>query len=640
MVRELKNLIKQANEASEAYYVYDKPIMTDKQYDALLDRIQELENETGVVIANSPLHKVQGRVLEGFVREKHSKPMLSAKKTKDVNEIIPFVRKSKSYCSWKLDGITLVVRYRNGKLEKSITRGGGEDGEVVTEQSKTIVNLPHKIPYMGDLELRGECMISWENYKSLQDNTIEELGHPRNVAGGGVRNLDSNVTASRNLEFVVFECISDLGYSSKMQTLNKLEEWGFDVVEREYCSDKEVSNMLEKFNPEEYKFPVDGLIFEYDDYEYSESLGATAHHEGCRIALKWEDETKETVIKDIEWSVTRNSINPVAIFDTVKLESSDVSRASLHNISYMENLQIGIGDTVTVYLANKIIPQIDENLTRNGVLKVPTQCPCCGHDTEIRQENESRVLVCTNSDCAAKKISLLCNFVSKKAMDIRGLSEATLTQFVELGLIKNYSDIYHLSEHRSEIEKLDGFGKKSVDKLLESIEDSREVTLDKFITSLGINGVGTSQGVVIAKFLEHDKDKMLEAFSKRTSYTKIQGIGDVLSSNINKFVAANHDMIVSLCNELKFVANNETVQEVEAIAGKSFCVTGSVHMFKNRKELSDYIVQHGGKIVSSVSSKTDYLVCNEQSTSSKYKKATQLNIPILTEEEVVKIIES
>jgi len=638
---EMKKLVEKLHKASIAYYQYDNPIMSDKQYDDMYDELEQLEKETGIVLSGSPTQKVQGFILKGLEKQKHSKPMLSADKTKDPNKIKSFVNRKDFYCSYKLDGLTLVVIYEDGELKTCLTRGSGEDGEIVTEQAKMIYNLPKNIDYKDRLEIRGECVVSWGSFNYINERLKEPFSHPRNMAAGSIRNLDTSVTRNRCLEFVAFECVTDIGIDSKLDTLFKLEELGFTCVDRATGT---VDDLIEAMQPEYTKYPTDGLIFEINSRKLSESLGATSHHECCRYALKHMDETYETVFRDIEWNTTRSGlVNPTAIFDTVNIQGSDVSRATLHNLSFIEELELGKGDIIEVYKSNMIIPKVHDNLIRSNTWTYPTECPCCGCPTEIHNENGSKTLHCTNPDCSAKFISKLSNFVSKNGMNIVGLSENTLEVLVERKYVTSFKNLYHLNDYKSELSAIPGFGAKSVSKLLKSIEDSRKTTLDKFLTALSIPLVGKSTAKDISNYCGGNVDVFTFIMSNTSlEFASIEGIGVAAVTSLDDWWQENSEMFYELLEELhieipekKTEVNNESNTRLQ---GLTFVVTGSVHHFKNRTELQAKIEELGGKIAGSVSKNTSYLICNEVSDSGKSKKARELGIPQLSEDDFLKMI--
>lgn len=635
----IKELVGILQKASYAYYGLDSPLMTDKEYDDLYDELSVLERETNCILASSPTIKVQGYILDGFTKVKHTKPMLSANKTKDTKEIEKFVTNNRFYGSYKLDGLTVVVRYKNGEFTQGITRGNGIEGEDVTEQCRFIKNLPMSIPYKNNLELRGECVISWDEFKRINKDLDIPFSHPRNLAAGTLRNLDLNIIKDRNLSFVVFECVTDMKEDSKSETLIDVHNMGFEIVPITKLNSTvdQVSNALQ---PEFYQYPTDGIIFELDSRKLSESLGSTSHHECCRMALKWEDELYETTLKDIEWNTSKTGlINPVAVFEPVDLDGAITTRATLHNVSYIEDLQLGIGDTIQVYRANMVIPKVHSNLTRSNAWKLPDKCTCCGGDVEIHNENGSKTLHCTNLDCKAKLLGKLVHFVSKNAINIDGLSEQTLQKFIDLGWLNTFRDIYYLSDHKEEMYKLDGFGKKSINKLLESIEKSRNTTLDRFIYGLCIPLIGRTASKEIAKFFNYDYEKF-RTDGIVTHYSQIDGFGDNMNQSLHDYLRENHMKISTLADEFIFETKSESSNNAD-LSNKTFVITGSLNHYKNRDELVNIIEQLGGKVSGSVSSKTNYLINNDvTSTSGKNKKAKDLGIPIISENQFVQMITS
>ena len=640
-VQRIKELTSILQKASYAYYGLDRPLMTDKEYDDFYDELSTLEKETNCVLAGSPTIKVQGYLLDGFTKVKHTKPMLSANKTKDTKEIEKFVTNNRFYGSYKLDGLTVVVRYKNGEFTQGITRGTGIEGEDVTEQCKFIKNLPMTIPYKSNLELRGECVISWDEFKRINRNLDTPYSHPRNLASGTLRNLDLNIIKDRNLSFVVFECVTDMKEDSKSETLIDVHNMGFEIVPITKLNSTvdQVSNALQ---PEFYQYPTDGIIFELDSRKLSESLGSTSHHECCRMALKWEDELYETTLKDIEWNTSKTGlINPVAVFEPVDLNGAITTRATLHNVSYIEDLQLGIGDTIQVYRANMIIPKVHSNLTRSNAWKLPDKCPCCGGDVEIHNENGSKTLHCMNPDCKAKLLGKLVHFVSKNAINIDGMSEATLQLLIERGWVKSFKDLYNLKENQIYLWKYHtvGFGEKSVDKLLENIEKSRNTTLDRFIYGLCIPLIGRTASKEIAKFFKYDYKKF-RTDGIVTHYSQIDGFGDNMNQSLHDYLRENHMKIFTLADEFIFETKSESSNNAD-LSNKTFVITGSLNHYKNRDELVNIIEQLGGKVSGSVSSKTNYLINNDvTSTSGKNKKAKDLGIPIISENQFIQMITS
>jgi DNA ligase (NAD+) len=640
-VKRIKELTELLQKASYAYYGLDNPIMSDKEYDNLYDELSKLEVESEYVLAGSPTQKVQGYVLDGFSKVEHSKPMLSANKTKDVKEIEKFIKGKEFYGSYKLDGLTVVVRYKDGKFVQGITRGTGTVGEDITEQCKFIKNLPMSISYKEDLELRGECVISWDEFKRINEILDTPYTHPRNLAAGTLRNLDLNILKNRNLSFIVFECVTDIGENSKSKSLSYLKNIGFEIVPftKSDCTVEQANDALQ---PEFYQYPTDGIIFELDSRKLSESLGATSHHECCRMALKWEDELYETTLKDIEWNTSKTGlINPVAIFDPVDLDGAITTRATLHNISYIEDLQLGIGDTIQVYRANMVIPKVHSNLTMSNTWKLPDKCPCCGGNVEIHNENGSKTLHCMNPDCKAKLLGKLVHFVSKNVINIEGMSEATLQLLVERGWVKSFKDLYNLKENQINLLKYHtiGFGEKSVDKLLESIEKSRNTTLDRFIYGLCIPLVGRTASKEIAKEFNNQVEEFYDVWCQGYDFTKLNDFGDAMNNSMQDFIRDNYRWIAELIVEFNFRESDNSGNVKQVLEGKTFVITGSLKFYKNREELIATIERNGGKVSGSVSAKTSYLINNDaESTSGKNKKAHDLGIPIISEGEFVQMI--
>lgn len=640
-IETIKNLTAKLLQYCDEYYNLDRPTISDTEYDKKFDELKSLEDQTGFWLSNSPTRKVQGQVLDCFTKVKHSKPMLSAAKTKDINEIKKFIGDQPFYCSYKLDGLTLVVRYENGEFVQAVTRGNGEIGEDVTAQARMITNLPMHIDYNDKLELRGECVISWKNFHKINESLDEPYSHPRNLAAGSLRQLDTNITKQRNLSYVVFECVSDLYdnhtlFDSKLDELGYLDCLGFETVGR--CTGN-IDDCIEGMQPEWYQYPCDGLIFEMCMKSYSKTLPVTAHHEGCRMALKWADEMYETTLRDVEWNPTRSGlIAPVAIFDEIDLDGALTTRATLHNLSIIEQLELGIGDTITVYRSNMVIPKVYDNLTRSNTLTIPTTCPCCGEPTEIKYTDNSKVLMCTNLNCAAKKLAQFTHFVSRKAMSIDGLSEKTLELLISHGFLHNYKDIYRLKEHKNEITQLPGMGVKSVDKLLDSIEKSRTVTLDRFITALGIPNIGSSAAKAISKQFNGDHYDFVQALANGYDFSQIDDFGEITNKSIHDWWNSKDPMVELLPVEMNFIVEND-VGSSSNLDGKSFCITGSLTHYPNRDALVKAIEDNGGKYVSGVSKKTDYLINNDTtSTSGKNKKAIELDIPIISENDFLKML--
>lgn len=636
-IEQIKKLTTELLRYCHEYYVMDKPTISDAAYDKKYNELEQLENEANFWLANSPTHKVQGAVLEGFTKVEHTKPMLSAVKTKDINEIKKFLGDNEFYCSYKLDGLTLCVRYSQGKFVQAITRGTGIVGEDVTEQAKMISNLPMNIPYDGDLELRGECVVSWANFNKINEGLEDKYSHPRNLAAGSLRNLDTNITKDRNLEYIVFECVKGINDDNKLIQLEALLDMGFDVV---ICCSANVERCINNMKPEDYDYPVDGLIFEMLSHTVSNATQTTAHHEGCRMALKWADNTYETTLLDVEWNPTRTGlIAPTAVFEPIDLDGALTTRATLHNLSIIKQLELGIGDTITVYRSNMVIPKIDDNLTRSNTLEIPQKCPCCGSETVIKDTDNSQVLICINPDCAAKKIAQFTHFVSRKCMNIDGLSEATLEKLISLGYISSFKDIYRLSNYRDQLIELDGLGAKSVEKLLLAIEKSRNVKLENFIAALGINGIGLSASKTIVEHFDSAEDRwdlILDAVFCGYDFTQLDDFGEVMANNFTTYMSEHWDEVCELACEMNFIMPEKKNVINNPFNGKSLCVTGKLNHF-TRDSINEKIISLGAKAVGSVSKKTDFLITNEQSGSSKYKKAVELNIPIITEDEFLKM---
>ena len=642
-IERIKELTELLNRASDAYYVNDNPIMPDKKYDELYDELEALEKETGYFLTSSVTQKVQGKVLEGFQKVTHSKPMLSAAKTKDVDEIKKFVGNKDFYCSYKLDGLTLVVIYEGGEFKKAITRGNGNVGEDVTEQAKMITNLPMHIPYDDYLELRGECIVSWDSFRKINEGLDEPYSHPRNLAAGSLRNLDTNITKQRNLSYVVFECVSDLNnydpaqvFDSKWNELIFLKDIGFEVVDA--CVGT-VDVCIEAMQPEYYGYPVDGLIFEFTSKSYSKSLPSTGHHEGCRIAMKWADSTYETVLRDVIWDVGRSGvISPVAVFDGVDLDGALTIKATLHNLSIIESLELGLGDTITVYRSNMVIPKVDDNLTRSNTLIIPDTCPCCGSKAEIKHTDNSKFLMCTNPNCSAKTLAKFTHFVSRNCLNIDGLSNKTLETLISHDFLHTYKDIYNLSEHRQALTRLEGMGEKSVSTLLKSIENSRDVKLENFLNALGIPDVGLSTSKTLSDAFDGDFNAFYKAFKSNYNWSDLQDIGDKTASNIAKYLTENEAEIVDLASEMRFVVPKKIEVKENPFMGKNICCTGKLEHF-TRDSINAKIIELGAKVASGVSAKTDYLITNTpDSGSSKNVNAKKFGTKIITEAQFLEMI--
>ncbi len=645
--RRMQELVELLNRAAKAYYQDADEIMSNYEYDALYDELQALEAQTGVTLSSSPTVNVGYEILSELPKERHPSPMLSLDKTKDVAGLQAFAGDQKVVMSWKMDGLTIVLTYRDGGLVKAVTRGNGEVGEVITANARTFKNLPLQIPYKGELVLRGEAVIGYKDFEKINEEIAEvdaKYKNPRNLCSGSVRQLNSEITAKRNVKFYGFSLVQAEGvdfHNSRAAQLDWLASQGFEVVEHIVVSREEIPNEVIKFSEKivSNDFPSDGLVLIYDDVAYGQSLGRTSKFPRDSFAFKWADETSKTVLREIEWSPSRTGlINPVAIFDPVELEGTTVSRASVHNISIMEELELGIGDQIEVYKANMIIPQIAENLTRSGVKDIPKVCPVCGGATEIRSISNAKALYCTNPECQAKQLKSYALFVSRDALNIDGLSEATLEKFIARGFIHDFADLFHLEQHREEICEMDGFGEKSYNNLIASVEKARETTLPRLIYGLGIANIGLANAKLICKEIGHDPGRVMDLTAENLA--AIDGIGDVIAGNyVAYFADAEHrELFEKLLKEVKLPEEQEDVGE-QTFAGMNFVITGSVEHFANRNEVKALIESKGGKVTGSVTSKTNYLINNNvESTSSKNKKAKDLGIPIITEEDFLRML--
>ena len=645
--RRMQELVELLNRAAKAYYQDADEIMSNYEYDALYDELQALEAQTGVTLSSSPTVNVGYEILSELPKERHPSSMLSLDKTKDVAGLQAFAGDQKVVMSWKMDGLTIVLTYRDGGLVKAVTRGNGEVGEVITANARTFKNLPLQIPYKGELVLRGEAVIGYKDFEKINEEIAEvdtKYKNPRNLCSGSVRQLNSEITAKRNVKFYGFSLVQAEGvdfHNSRAAQLDWLASQGFEVVEHIVVSREEIPNEVIKFSEKivSNDFPSDGLVLIYDDVAYGQSLGRTSKFPRDSFAFKWADETSKTVLREIEWSPSRTGlINPVAIFDPVELEGTTVSRASVHNISIMEELELGIGDQIEVYKANMIIPQIAENLTRSGVKDIPKVCPVCGGATEIRSISNAKALYCTNPECQAKQLKSYALFVSRDALNIDGLSEATLEKFIARGFIHDFADLFHLEQHREEICEMDGFGEKSYNNLIASVEKARETTLPRLIYGLGIANIGLANAKLICKEIGHDPGRVMDLTAE--DLAAIDGIGDVIAGNyVAYFADAEHrELFEKLLKEVKLPEEQEDVGE-QTFAGMNFVITGSVEHFANRNEVKALIESKGGKVTGSVTSKTNYLINNNvESTSSKNKKAKDLGIPIITEEDFLKML--
>ncbi len=640
-IRELTQLL---NKASLAYYAQDRELMSNYEYDRLYDELEALEKETGIVLSNSPTLHVGYEAVDELPKERHERPMLSLGKTKSREELAEWLGEQKALLSWKLDGLTVVLTYRDGKMEKAVTRGNGEVGEVVTNNAKVFQNLPVSISYAGELVLRGEAVITYSDFEEI-NRRIEDIDakykNPRNLCSGSVRQLNNEVTAGRNVKFFAFSLVKAEGvdfHNSREEQFLFLQKLGFETVEYRVVDSASIGEAVGEFEKkiESYDVPSDGLVLVYDDIAYGQSLGATAKFPRDSIAFKWADEVKETVLKEIEWSPSRTGlINPIAVFEPVELEGTTVSRASVHNISILKSLKLGIGDRITVYKANMIIPQIAENLTGSDTVEIPKECPVCHGRTKVSQVNDVQSLYCTNEECEAKKIKSFTLFVSRDAMNIEGLSEATLEKFIGRGYIHEFADIFHLDRFQEEITEMEGFGEKSYQNLINSVEAARRTTLPRLIFSLGIANIGLANAKMICRHYHDDWEDMLAADVEDLS--GIDGVGEVIATGFYEYFQKeeNRRRWENLLKEVE-IEKEEIDESMQTLSGMAFVVTGSLNHYENRKELKEAIEKRGGKVTGSVTSKTVCLINNDNtSSSSKNKKARELQIPILTEEEFI-----
>ncbi len=638
----MQELIKILNEASKAYYAEDREIMSNFEYDRLYEELEGLEKETGIVLSGSPTVSVGYESVEELPKERHESPMLSLGKTKSREELKDWLQGKEAILSWKLDGLTVVLTYRNGELFKAVTRGNGEIGEVITGNARTFKNIPLNIAFKGELVLRGEAVITYSDFEKINEEIPEaeaKYKNPRNLCSGSVRQLNNEITAKRNVRFYAFTLVSaeDVDFhNSREEQFRFLEKQGFEVVERKMVTPDTILSAISEFENKipAYDVPSDGLVLTYEDIAYGKSLGRTAKFPRDAIAFKWADEIRETTLTEVEWSASRTGlINPVAIFTPVELEGTTVSRASVHNVSIVKELKLGIGDRITVYKANMIIPQIAENLTQSGNLPIPATCPVCGGETKIQNMNDTETLYCTNPECAAKKIKSFTLFVSRDALNMEGLSEATLEKFISMGFIHEYADLFHLTEHRDAIVDMEGFGEKSYANLVDSIEKARNTTLPRLIYGLGIANIGLVNAKMLCRHFDYDLDALQSA--KEEELSDIEGVGDVIAGAFVSYMnnPANKEKIDHLLPELH-LEKPESSTENQNLASLSFVVTGTLNSFENRNALKEEIEKRGGKVTGSVTSKTECLINNDvTSSSSKNKKAKELNVPILSEED-------
>jgi DNA ligase (NAD+) len=642
----IKELVELLNKAGKSYYSDGRELMSNYEYDALYDELGMLEKETGYILSNSPTVNVGYEVLSELPKERHESPMLSLDKTKSPEALAEWLGSQKGLLSWKLDGLTIVLTYDNGQLQKAVTRGNGEVGEIITNNARVFKNVPVTIPFKGKLVLRGEAIITYSDFERINEQIPEadaKYKNPRNLCSGSVRQLNNEITAQRNVHFFAFTLVSaqDVDFdNSRQRQFEWLKDQGFSVVEYKMVTKDTILDTIEWFEKTivTNDFPSDGLVILYDDIAYGDSLGRTAKFPRNAMAFKWTDETAETTLREIEWSASRTGlINPVAVFDPVELEGTQVSRASVHNISIVESLKLGIGDRIKVFKANMIIPQIAENLTQSGNLEIPEVCPVCGGKTQIKQVNDVKTLYCINEDCQAKHVKSFAHFVSRDALNIDGLSEATLEKFIQHGFLKNFCDLYHLEKFRDEIIALDGFGEKSYENLLTSVENSRNTTLPKFIYGLGIANVGLSNAKMIVQALGNDIEKIIHA--GRQELEKIDGVGAVIADTFASYFEneKNKEEFYKLLQEMH-IEKAQDNQNNQILTGKVFVITGSLEHFENRNQLKERIEQLGGRVTGSVTGKTSYLINNDShSTSSKNKTAAKLGVPVITENEFLEM---
>lgn len=656
--KRIEELVQLLNEAGKAYYQEGREIISNLEYDKAYDELLSLEKETGIVLSGSPSQNVGYSVATALPKEEHASPMLSLDKTKSVETLQSFLGEQKGILSWKLDGLTVVMTYEKGELVKAVTRGNGRIGEIVTENAKRFRNLPLRIPFKGRLVLRGEALIRYSDFAKINEEIPEEgakYKNPRNLCSGSVRQLDPKITWERRVYFFPFTLVSveegedgascESGglpdfHNSHEAEFEFLEQQGFQVVGRRAVNKEELPGAVLDFSEQVKKndFPSDGLVLLMDDISYGKSLGTTAKFPRNALAFKWEDEEEKTILREVEWSPSRTGlINPVAIFDPVELEGTVVSRASLHNISYLEDLKLGIGDEITVYKANMIIPQIAENLTKSGQLPIPEYCPACHEETKIVQDKEAKMLYCENPHCPAKRIKQFALFVSRDALNIEGLSEMTLEKFIGKGFIQEFPDLFSLKEHKDEIISMEGFGQKSYEKLIENAEKARKTSLARLLYGLGIGGIGASNARVLSEAFHEDAEELCRA--RLIEILSIKGIGPILGESIVRYFKEEENL--RLFRKLLSVLHlqKEEKEENAALSGKVFVITGSLIHFQNRKELEEEIRRAGASTASSVSKNTSYLINNDKnSSSSKNKKAQELGIPILSEEDFLKLL--
>lgn len=648
-INRIKELVGLLNKASDVYYNTGGSIMDDKEFDTLLDELKSFENDTGIIMSVSPTQNIGYEVKSALEKIKHSHPMLSLDKTKSVEDLKKFTHNKDFILSLKMDGLTVLLTYDKGKLIQAETRGNGDVGEIITHNARVFENIPLSIDYKEHLEVEGEAIITYDDFEKINSliiNSDDKYKNPRNLVSGSVRQLDSSIAAQRHIKFIAWKVPTNIGINSFRDRLMFVENLGFDIVPTCTTNDTDHFDFLIenlKNIADERMYPIDGLVMTYNDVQYGESLGNTGKFPRHSIAYKFYDEVYETELLDIEWTVGRTgTITPTAVFKPVEIDGTTVERASVHNVSILTQLDLHAGDIIEVCKSNQIIPQIKRNISAKNRIDtdyiiIPSKCPVCGGDAVIKETDNSKILVCTNPDCAAKKLANFTHFVSRECMDIKNLSEATLERFISLGFLHEYADIYRLEEHRGQMVLLDGFGAKSVDKLLNSIEESRHVKLENFINALGIPNIGLAAAKTISKFCEGDVLKFLNLWGEGFNWETLDDFGEVMAKSINQYLTHNYHQTVFLIQELEFELPEKIKVKDNPFAGKSLCVTGRLSHF-TRSSINEKIASLGAKAVGSVSSKTDYLITNEASSSSKYKRAVELNINIITEDKFLKMI--
>lgn len=643
--------IEELNRASASYYNTGYPIISDAEFDNKLEELRRWEEETGIVFANSPTHNVGYTIVDKLKEVEHNHPMLSLDKTKSVDELIEFIGDKDCFLSVKADGLTTSLHYIDGKLIGAETRGDGIRGFDCLQNVLTMKNVPKEIRYKKELIIDGETIIGWDTFREINDKLPEDkkYKHPRNLVSGSLQLLDSKEAASRNMRFVAWRVIKGFGHKTPSEDLFKAKDIGFEIIpilkSPRINQKEELAILLNQIRElaDSHNIPYDGAVMAVDDYKIAESMGRTDKFFRHSMAYKYEDELFETVLTDIEWNTSKTGlINPVAIFKPVDLNGAITTRATLHNITYIKDMMLGIGDRIRVYRSNMVIPKVHDSIDKSGNFNIPDKCPICGHSTRIAKENDSEVLICENPNCKGKLLGRLIHAASRNALDIENLSESTIEKFINLGWLTSIKDIYYLKCHENEMKTLEGFGKKSVEKLLSSIEKSRNTTLDRFIYSLSIPMIGKTISTLIAEKVNYSIREFITTMeTKRAVYfSSLDGISDKKISSIDSYWYKYSNIVYELSKEFTFESPNIILDEMpKTLQGKTFVVTGSVHHYKNCDELKADIVVHGGTVVGSVSSKTSYLINNDiNSTSSKNQKAKSLNIPIISEEEFLQMI--